>query len=139
MFLHLNKNFSNFHKRGQRLIVRCIKGPDYGLVLMFTFFYFEVPKYMHVLKNTLPSLTDLCTWINISWKWANMLIKLAWDGKCRLALFQVIRNFLANKIYHFSRLSHQMPVSTFLPGRSSLRNWFLIQPLIQQKLFCKKF
>ena len=47
------------------------------------------------------------TWIGISWKWANMLTELAGDGECRLALFHVIRNFLANEIYHFSRLSHQ--------------------------------
>ena len=36
-----------------------------------------------------------------------MLTDLAGDGECRLALFHAIRNFLANEIYHFSRLSHQ--------------------------------
>ena len=36
-----------------------------------------------------------------------MFTELARDGKCRLALFHVIRAFLANKIYHFSKLSHE--------------------------------
>ena len=36
-----------------------------------------------------------------------MLTKLAWDGECRLALYHAIRNFLANEIYHFSRLLYQ--------------------------------
>ena len=49
----------------------------------------------------------LPTWIGISWKWSNMLTDLAGDGECRLALFNVIRNFVANEIYHFSRLFHQ--------------------------------
>ena len=63
------------------------------------FFFYEIPKYVH----------DPCasTWINISWKWANILTKLAGDGKCRLAVFHAIRYFLANEIYHFSGLSHQ--------------------------------
>ena len=32
---------------------------------------------------------------------------LAGDGECRLNRFHLIRNFLANEIYYFSRLSHQ--------------------------------
>ena len=36
-----------------------------------------------------------------------MLPELAEDGECRLAQFHAIRKFLANEIYHFSRLSHQ--------------------------------
>ena len=55
----------------------------------------------------MPSLTGFPTWISISWKWATLLIELAGDGEYRLALFHAIRNFLANEIYHFSRLSHQ--------------------------------
>ena len=50
-----------------------------------------------------------------------MLTELAGDGECGLALFHAIRNFLANEIYHFSRLSHQKfwmqfsLVATFFP------------------------
>ena len=40
-------------------------------------------------------------------KCASMLTKLAGDGKCRLGLFYAMRKFLANEIYHFSRLFYQ--------------------------------
>ena len=46
-------------------------------------------------------MTAWPTWIGILWKWANLLTKLAGDGECRLALFNAIRNFLINEIYHF--------------------------------------
>ena len=36
-----------------------------------------------------------------------MLTKLGGDGECRLALFHAIKNFRANEIYHFLRLSRQ--------------------------------
>ena len=36
--LHLNKDFNNFHKRGQCLITGHIKGLDKGQATMFTFF-----------------------------------------------------------------------------------------------------
>ena len=55
-----------------------------------------------------------------------MLTKLAGDGECRLALFHAIRNFLANEIYHFSRLSHQ---TAFLLGQPAPYNQLFIQPL----------
>ena len=34
-------------------------------------------------------------------------LQAGWDGDCRLVLFHVIKNFLANEICHFSWLSHQ--------------------------------
>ena len=46
-------------------------------------------------------MTAWPTWIGILWKWANLLTKLAGDCECRLALFNAIRNFLINEIYHF--------------------------------------
>ena len=58
-------------------------------------------------KKFLTPLMGLHIWIYISRKWANMLTKLAGDGKCTLALFHAIRNFFPNEIYHFSRLCHQ--------------------------------
>ena len=106
MFLDLNKDFENFHKRGQRLIARRMKGLDQGVSAMFTFFC-EIPKYMHAFRNILSLLTGLPTWIGISCKWANMLTELAGDGECRLALFDAIRNFLADEIFHCSRPFHQ--------------------------------
>ena len=47
------------------------------------------------------------TLIGILWKWASKPTELAGDCECRLTRFHPIRNFLANDIYHFSRLSHQ--------------------------------
>ena len=41
-------------------------------------------------------------------------------------LFHTIKNFLANEIYHFSKLSHQ---TTFLLGQPAPYNQLLIQPL----------
>ena len=43
----------------------------------------------------------------ILWKWASKPNELAGDGEWRLPRFHPIRNFLANEIYHLSRLSHQ--------------------------------
>ena len=59
---------------------------------------------------------------DILWKWASMLTKLARDGECRLAVFHAIRNFLANDIYNFSRLSHQHLVFHF-PHCVCFLNW----------------
>ena len=70
--------------------------------------------------------TSYGSWIGILWQWASMLTKLARDGECRLALFHAIRSFLANEMYHFSRLSHQ---TTFLLGQPAPYNQLLIQPL----------
>ena len=58
-------------------------------------------------QQNLSPLTGWPTWVGILWKWASMLPKLAGDGVCRLALFHALKIFLANEIYHFSRLSHQ--------------------------------
>ena len=71
-------------------------------------------------------LTTWPTWIGILWKWASVLTKLARNGECRLALFHAIRIFLANKIYHFSRLSHQ---TAFSLGQPAPYNQLLIQLL----------
>ena len=78
---------------------------DMFTAAMFIFFL-HIPKCVQAYNNISP-LTAWPTWIGILWKWAGMLTKLAGDGECRLALLHVIRNFLANEIYHFSRLSHQ--------------------------------
>ena len=64
-------------------------------------------------RTTTSPLTAWPTWIGILWKWASMFTNLAGDGECTPALFHVIRNFLANEICHFSRLSHQ---TTFYLG-----------------------
>ena len=49
------------------------------------------------------SFEGLPTWIGILWKCASMITQLAGIER-RLAWFHAIRNLLANKIYHFSRL-----------------------------------
>ena len=64
-------------------------------------------------QQNLSPLSVWPTWIGILWKWASMFTKLAGVGECTPALFHVIRNFLANEICHFSRLSHQ---TTFYLG-----------------------
>ena len=71
--------------------------------------YFHSGKFLNVCepRTTTSLLTARSTWIGILRKWTSMLTKLAGDGECTLALFHVIRNFLANKIYHFSRMYHQ--------------------------------
>ena len=44
----------------------------------------------------------------ILWKWASTPVVLAEDSECRLIWLHLIRNFLTNEIYPFSRLSHQI-------------------------------
>ena len=74
-------------------------------------------------NNNISPLTACPTWIRILWKWASVLTKLTGDGECRLAMFLAIRNFLANEIYQFSRLSHQ---TNFLLGQPAPYNQLLI-------------
>ena len=88
--------------------------------------YFSSGKFLNVCKprTTTSPLTAWSTWIGILWKCTSMLTRLAGDGECSLALFHAIRNFLANKIYHFSRLSQQ---TDFLLGQPAPYNQLLIQ------------
>ena len=71
------------------------------------FIFCEILRYVQAWNNILSPLKGWPTCIGILWKWATMLTKLAGDGECRLAWFHAIRNFLANEIYNFSRLSQQ--------------------------------
>ena len=92
--MHLNKDLDNFHKREQRLVA------------MFTFFL-QGSKICACLEQHSTSFDRLAY---LDWHFMElgfMLTELAGDGECRLALLHVIRNFLANEIYHFSRVSHQ--------------------------------
>ena len=67
------------------------------------------------------------------------LTEVAGDGECSLALFHVIRNFLANEIYHFSRLSHQTG-SIFTCATLSIElATYSATSACSGGLFCKKF
>ena len=66
-------------------------------------FIFTSVKFLNMCKPRTGWLTS----IGILWKWASKPAELAGDGECRLTRFHPIRNFLANEIYLFSRLSHQ--------------------------------
>ena len=66
-------------------------------------FIFSSARFLNMCKQR----TSCPTSFGILWKLANKVMELARDGKCRLTRFDTIRNFLANEIYHFSRLSHQ--------------------------------
>ena len=68
------------------------------------------------------------TSIGILWKRASKPTELAGDGEYRRTWFHPIRNFLANEIYRFSRLSHQ--TGCFLPGQPVPYNQLLIQLLL---------
>ena len=72
---------------------------------MFTgaMFVFSSVKLLNICKPR----TGWSTSIRILWNWASTPAKLAGDGECTLTWFHLIRNFLANEIYDFSRLSHQ--------------------------------
>ena len=70
-------------------------------------FFCEIAKYVQAKNNILPFLTDWSTWIGILLKWASTFNELARDGECRLAGFHAIKNFLENKIFHFSGLAHR--------------------------------
>ena len=59
------------------------------------------------LLNMCKSRTGWPTSNGILWQWASKPTELVKDGECRLTWFHPIRNFLANEIYHFSRLSRQ--------------------------------
>ena len=77
------------------------------LLLPCLYFFSEISKYVQAKSNILSPLTGWPTWIGILWKRANMLTALVCVGEYRLGWFFAIRHFPANKIYHFSRLSHQ--------------------------------
>ena len=84
-------------------------------------------------------MTGLPSWIGISWKWASILNELAGDGECRLVLLHAIRNFLANEIYHFSRLSHQTGCIFTLTALSIESAPYSATFACSGKLFAKKF
>ena len=95
---------------------------------IFTAAIYFSRRFLDVCKSrTKTSRLTVCpTWIGILWRWTSMLTNLAGHGECRLVLFHAIRNFLANEIYHFSRLSHQ---TMFFLGQLAPYNQLLIQPL----------
>ena len=68
-----------------------------------------------------------------------MLTELAGDGECRLALFHTIRNFLANEIYHFSRLSHQTDCIFTWAALSIESAPYSATSACSERLFCKNF
>ena len=72
---------------------------------MFTsaMFIFSSVRFLNMCKPR----TGWSTSTGILRKWASKPAELAGAGECRLTRFHPIRNFLANEIYHFSRLSHQ--------------------------------
>ena len=109
-------------------------GPDCHVY----FFFCKIPKYVHAYKNILPLLTGLPTWTGISWKWANMLTELAGAGEWRLALFYAIRNFLANEIYHFSRLPYQTGCIFTWVALSMESAPYSATSACSGRLFCKK-
>ena len=87
----------------------------------------------------LPPLIGLPTWIGISWNWASMLTELAGNGECRLSLFHAMRNFLANEIYYFSRLSHQTGCIFTWAALSIESAPYSATSACSGRLFCKKF
>ena len=89
-------------------------------VVMFTF---SSARF----QNTCKARTGWSTSNEILWKWASKLTKLAVDNEYWMAVFHAIRNFLANEIYSFSRLSIKQ--AAFLP-RLAPQNQLLIQPLL---------
>ena len=72
---------------------------------MFTggMFMFSSVRFLNMCKPR----TGLPKSIGILWKWGSKPTELAGDDECRLTRFHSIRNFLANEIYHFSRLPDQ--------------------------------
>ena len=110
-------------------------GPLFDMFTAAIFIFFS-GKLLNVCKSRailfileqqdLSPLTGGPTWVGILWKWASILPKLAGDGVCRLALFHALKIFLANEIYHFSKLSHH---TTYLFGQPASYNQLLIQPL----------
>ena len=84
------------------LIFTQIIGPPFD---MFTdaMFIFSSVRFLNMCKPR----TGWSTSTGILRKWASKPAELAGAGECRLTRFHPIRNFLANEIYLFSRLSHQ--------------------------------
>ena len=67
-------------------------------------FIFSAVRFLNICK----SKTGWPTSIGILLKWASKPTELAGDGKsCKLTRFHPTRNFLANEICNFSRLSYQ--------------------------------
>ena len=85
------------------------------------FFLCEIAKYVQA-KNRLAHLN--CYFM----EWASMLTKLAGYDEYRLARFHLIRNLLANKIYHFPGCPIKQ--ASFLPGQPTPCNQLLIWPLL---------
>ena len=96
------------------------------LLDMFTgaMFIFSFVRFVNMCEPR----TGWPTSIGILWKWASESAKLAGDGECRLTRFQLIRNFLANKIYLFQGCPIKQAV--FLPGQPAPYNQLFIQPLL---------
>ena len=63
---------------------------------------------------------------------------LAGNGECRLALFRAVRNFLANEIYQFPRLSHQTGCIFTWAILSIESALYSTTSACSGRLFCKK-
>ena len=96
---------------------------DMFIAVMF-YILWENPKCVQIYNNNISPLKAWPAWIGILWKWASMLIKLAGDGECRLALFHAIGNFLANKIVIFQGYSTKLgqPLHIISPLFSPFRS-----------------
>ena len=72
---------------------------------MFTsaMFIFSFVRFLNTSKPRISWPTAII----ILWNWASKPDELVGDSECRLTRFHPIRNFLANKIYLFSKLLHQ--------------------------------
>ena len=104
------------------------------LLDMFTgaMFIFSFVRFVNMCEPR----TGWPTSIEILWKWASKSAKLAGDGECRLTRFQLIRNFVVNKIYLFQGCPIKQTV--FLPGQPAPYNQLLIQPLLFQNAILYK-
>ena len=89
------------------------------------YWWFTVYWFLNMCR----SRTGWCTSIRILWKWASNPTELTGAGECRMTRFHPIRNFLANEMYHFSRLSHQTGC-LFLPEQPAAYNELFIQPFL---------
>ena len=74
--------------------------------------------------------------IGILWKWGSKPTRLAGGGECRLTRFHPIRNFLPNKIYHFSRLSHQTGCLFTWPAHYIESASYSVTFVCSRMLFC---
>ena len=73
-------------------------------LLYVAMFIFSPVEFLNLCKLR----PGLFTSFGIIWKWSIKPTELAGDSERRLTWFHLIRNFLANKLDHFSRLSFSL-------------------------------